>query len=128
MASDPPGSAYNGFLNPQSASELHAQQRAAQQQATWQSVHAQAAAYVQTGRLSAVNVSMPLLVVARRRIDQAIDQLPLRALARIKQISFFDISPMCFVVYYTNDLITEFEDVEGFPSDEQLARILLDLA
>lgn len=123
MGSDPLGNTYNNFLNPQSASELHAQQQAA-----WQSVHAQAAAYVQTGRLPAVSVSVPLTVAARQRIDRAIAKLPMRALERIKQISFFDISPMCFVVYYTNDLITEFEDVEGFPSDEHLARILLDLA
>jgi hypothetical protein len=102
----------------------------AQQQAAWQSQAMQAAAWQSAGHghLPAVSVSVPLTVAARHRIDRAIDKLPMRALARIKQISFIDAAPMCFVVHYTNDLITEFEDVEGFPSDEHLARILLDLA
>ena len=76
----------------------------------------------------AVNVSVPLTVAARHRIDRVIDVLPFRALVRIQHISFVGEDPMRFVVYYEGGRLTEFADVDIFPSDEQIARILLDLA
>lgn len=69
----------------------------------------------------------PMTVVATRKIDQLIEQLPLRALAKIARISFHTGDPMMFVVAYMDGHRCEFVDIEKFPSDSDVAKVLIEL-
>ena len=70
---------------------------------------------------------VPLLEVARSKIEALISQLPMKVLAGISRIEFFDhVKPMMFVVTYTNQRTLEFTDLDAFPSDAVVARIILD--
>jgi hypothetical protein len=74
----------------------------------------------------AVTVS-PLTVVATRKIDRLIEQLPLRVLAKIARITFVHGNPMMFTVAYLDGHRAEFTDIENFPSDADVAKVLVEL-
>jgi DNA-binding GntR family transcriptional regulator len=79
------------------------------------------------GVINSTITVVPLSVVATRKIDQLIAQLPLRVLAKIARINFINGNPMMFSVAYLDGHRVEFLDIEKFPSDADVAKVLIEL-
>lgn len=68
-------------------------------------------------------------IKVRRKIAQAIDQLPMSICAQIAHIIFRfgdEHQPMRFDVIFTNQRVLSFTDVNAFPAEEHIARIALE--
>lgn len=107
----------------QLAAQQHLQQNW-QAQAAQQWIAAQHSAV--KANLPPAVVVIPLSEVSRTRIAKLLDQLPLRVVAGILRIEFYNTEPMRFVVTYANLRELEIYDIDAFPSDEHVARIVLD--
>jgi hypothetical protein len=95
----------------------------------------QAAAQAKYLQWQATQTSVPscIVMVAQqkitRQIDRMIDALPTRVCQHIDSVRFFPTTPdrnARFYILFTNNKTLEFEDVDEFPTDAQLARIGLD--
>jgi hypothetical protein len=78
--------------------------------------------------LTVVASEQPLVAKARSRINRLIEQLPMKAAARILTVQLYDGSEgLKFVVTYRDGHTLAFFNVDEFPSDADVSRVLLDL-
>ena len=71
----------------------------------------------------------PLATKAHQQMARASEALPMRVAARISRIEFHSeprSRPMVFIVIFDNGRTLEFDDVDKFPADEHIARIVLE--
>lgn len=69
----------------------------------------------------------PMRIAFDERVRRLTVQLSLRALSRIVRVEYMKEVPPRIVIRYDNMRELELLDVEHFPSDEHISRILLDL-
>jgi hypothetical protein len=74
---------------------------------------------------SAIATMIPMSMVAQRKMMDASLALPMRVLAKIRSLDLHQ-DPLRFVVTFENGKQLEFENVDAFPRDEDIARIALD--
>jgi hypothetical protein len=69
----------------------------------------------------------PLTEIARRKINQLIDQLPMKVISRIHLIELYDMGngSFKFVVTYTDFRTQDFCNVDEFPSPADVSLVLL---
>ncbi len=102
-------------------------------QGAWPSVAAQRWMAAQANQSGAgQSVQSPALTIipaaekARAKLNKLLDQIPMRLAANIRDIDFYDRGPARFVITYTNTHTLEFENVDEFPTDTDIARIALE--